>query len=124
MKFTINYKKVTTTILSEVDISEDRINEDFGSVENFIVWTKNEPSNQKERNLLKKLNDKFPMDVEDYIQSVGKHIKTFEGHRFDMLNGVYEGGFDQHQHIIDREKSIGFKKRDGTRVKEVKIEFK
>jgi len=123
MKFTVSYKMEIHTNLSEIDISEDRIIEDFGSVENFILWTKNEPTNQKERNLLKKLSEKFPMDKVDYIKSVGNHIQSFQGHRFDVLHGVYEGGLDQHQDIINFEKSIGFKKRDGTKVKEVKIEF-
>jgi len=123
MKFTVNYKKMIQTNLSEIEISEDRIIEDFGSVENFLLWTKDEPTNQKERNLLKKLSEKFLMDPVDYIKSVGNHIQTFQGHRFDVLHGVYEGGFDKHQHIIDYEKSIGFRKRDGTSVKEVKIEF-
>ena len=35
MKFTVNVKRMITTNLSEVDISEDKINEDFGSVDNL-----------------------------------------------------------------------------------------
>jgi len=123
MKFTVKYKMQIQTNLSEVEISEDRIIEDFGSVENFLLWCNENPIKQKERNLLKKLSEKFPMFPEDYIKSVGNHIQTFQGHRFDMLHGVSEGGLDQHQDTINFEKSIGFENRDGTRVKEVKIEF-
>jgi len=123
MKFTVSFKKVINLNLSEVDISEDRLIEDFGSVENFHIWVKRETYNRKEQNLLKKLLEKFPMDVEDYIKSVGTHIQSFEGFRFDTLNGVYEGGLDEHQHMIDYDKSVSFKKGDGTSVKEIKIEF-
>jgi hypothetical protein len=123
MKFTVNVKRMITTNLSEVDINEDKINEDFGSVDNFLLWIKGVSNTQKERNLLKKLDEKFPMDKEDYIQSVGNHIHTYEGTRFDTVNGIYEGGLDKHQHIIDYEKSLRFKKKDGTVVNEIKIEF-
>ena len=74
MKFTVNFKKVINLNLSEVDIGEDRLIEDFGSVENFHIWVKRETYNRKEQNLLKKLLKKFPMDIEDYIKSVGTHI--------------------------------------------------
>ena len=53
MKFTMRYEVRIPTNLCEVDIDEEKIKEDFGSVENFILWTKNEPNTQKERNLLK-----------------------------------------------------------------------
>ena len=68
----MSYEMKIFTNLCEVDIDEEKIKEDFGSVENFILWTKNEPNTQKERNLLKKLEEKFPMDVEDYIHSNGQ----------------------------------------------------
>lgn len=123
MKFTVSFKKVINLNLSEIDISEDRLIEDFGSVENFHIWVKRETYDQKERNLLKKLLEKFPMDIEDYIKSVGTHIQSYEGDRFDTFDNVYEGGLDEHQHMIDYDKSVSFKKRDGTIVKEVKIEF-
>lgn len=123
MRLTVTYKKVINTNLSEVDISEDRLIEDFGSVENFHIWVKRETYDQKERNLLKKLLEKFPMDIEDYIKSVGTHIQSYEGDRFDTFDNVYVGGLDEHQHMIDYDKSVSFKKRDGTIVKEVKIEF-
>lgn len=123
MKFTMSYEMKIFTNLCEVDIDEEKIKEDFGSVENFILWTKNEPNTQKERNLLKKLEEKFPMDVEDYIHSVGQHIQTFKGYRFDTLRSVSVGGLDNNQTQINYEKSIGFKKKDGRSVKDVIVGF-
>ena len=40
MKFTMRYEVRIPTNLCEVDIDEEKIKEDFGSVENFILWTK------------------------------------------------------------------------------------
>ena len=123
MKFTMRYEVRIPTNLCEVDIDEVKIKEDFGSVENFILWTKNEPNSQKERNLLKKLGEKFPMDVEDYIHSNGQHIQTFKGHRFDTLKWVGEGGLENNQTQINYEKSLRFTRKDGRSVKDVIVGF-
>ena len=92
-----------------MDIDEEKIKEDFGSVENFILWTKNEPNTQGK--IYSKVGRKFPMDVEDYIHSNGQHIQTFKGHRFDTLKWVGEGGLENNQTQINYEKSSDLPER-------------
>lgn len=123
MKFTMTYRMTVPICLCELEIDEERLVEDFGSVENFLLWCKNQPETQKERNLLKKLSEQFPMEVDDYVKSVGSHNRTFKGHRFDDFKGIDEGGLEDYEHLIESENNLRFKKKDGSVVSEVRVGF-
>ena len=103
MKILVEYEKIVPTI-SEIDLDEEKVIKDFGSVQNFIDFVKIRQSHSNhylvkgtEEDLHKNL-EKFRdsnFNETNYIKENGTNIKTVKGLNEDNLIDVSINDFEQ-----------------------------
>ena len=137
MKITVGYE-VSLLLQTELEISEDQILKDFGSIENFDLWNRFRPNDldgdsslsardfsggRKEYNLYKVIKEKMDEDFQrgnsnkgvnqpyEYLRKFGKKIRSEEGHRWDRVDSICVGPLEENRYpylLIDHPISIDF----------------
>ena len=137
MKITVGYE-ISLILQTELEISESKILEDFGSIENFDLWNRFRPNDcdgesslsardfsggRKEYNLYKVIKDKLDEDFQrddctngvnqpyEYLRKFGKKTRSEEGHRWDRLESINLGSLDDNRYpylLIEDPISIDF----------------
>ena len=103
MKILVKYEKIVPTI-SEIDLDEEKVIKDFGSVQNFIDFVKIRQS-QSNHYLVKGTDEDLKKNLEkyrdtdfneiSYIKENGKKIKTVSGFNEDELKDLSINNFEK-----------------------------
>ena len=103
MKILVKYEKIVPTI-SEIDLDEEKVIKDFGSVQNFIDFVKIKQS-LSNHYLVKGTEDDLKKNLEkyrdtdfneiSYIKENGKNIKTVKGLNEDELIDLSINNFEK-----------------------------
>ena len=139
MKVTVGYE-VSLILQTELEISEDQVLKDFGSIENFDLWNRFRPNDldgesslsardfsggRKEYNLYKVIKNKMDEDFRssegnngvnqpyEYLRKFGKKTKSEEGHRLDRVDSISLGSLEDNRYpylLIDDPINIDFEK--------------
>tara|TARA_B100001093_G_scaffold26923_1_gene23620 strand:- start:1171 stop:1611 length:441 start_codon:yes stop_codon:yes gene_type:complete len=137
MKITVGYE-VSLIIQTELEINEDQIIKDFGSVENFDLWNRFRPNDldsdtnlssrdfsggRKEYNLYRVIKDKLDEDFHkdgainginqpyEYLRKFGIKTKSEEGHRWDRVDSINLGSLENNRYpylLTDEPISVDF----------------
>ena len=137
MKVTVGYE-VSLILQTELEINEDQVLKDFGSIENFDLWNRFRPNDldgesslsardfsggRKEYNLYKVIKNKMDEDFRsnegnngvnqpyEYLRKFGKKTKSEEGHRLDRVNAISLGSLEDNRYpylLIDNPINIDF----------------
>ena len=137
MKVTVGYE-VSLIIQTELEINEDQVLKDFGSIENFDLWNRFRPNDldgesslsardfsggRKEYNLYKVIKNKMDEDFRssegnngvnqpyEYLRKFGKKTKSEEGHRLDRVDSISLGSLEDNRYpylLIDDPINIDF----------------
>lgn len=135
MKILVKYEKIVPTI-SEIDLDEEKVVEDFGSVQNFIDFVKIRQSFSNEylvkgtkEDLYKNLEKYKDTDFNEinYIKENGKKIKTVNGFNEDKLIDLsinnFEKKVDEYQKKLDEIKISTDKKKTEQTTEQIEKEL-
>ena len=124
MKITVGYE-VSLILQTELEINEDQIVKDFGSLENFDLWNRFRPNDldgetslsprdfsggRKEYNLYRVIKDKLDEEFQEdcvgdsinqpyeYLRKFGTKTKSEEGHRWDRVDSISLGSLEDNRY--------------------------